>query len=1066
MAAASSGRTASVGPGAGDTNETLGAPALTNNNSDAAAAAVGAEMAEGVEVGETSQEDGLLLSQDFIRHGLSKTADPLQFVDELQTRHGSGLQGCEPVLWLLESLGMRRNELLRGLFQNLKAKLLTHVRTSSKTQLAALLSETLPLLSHPTLEEVPLRILSAISEPSPDILEQLSQLDTAALEKLPKDARQSLWEEYPDTFLAHVDPIIERFVHDSAATTWCDEMFPDINFPPPHKRRQKSTPLQELIGAIGTSAKLYRFLADRIRELFADSGNLRLCALRADLLMGLHDISAQSVLATEPCHEFAWHLDAYVKGICSKAAHAALDMNTARLQKTVVAEIMKLISGHLKPGLASAFASTADIDSSANALFANGKGGLGPRPVKPSSATAHARASPVGAADPTGGSNAPAPQAAPAPASASPEKTIDLNTVLLEAWKKIRNVDRHRLFHYPVVETYPALKLAYEAKITRPMDLQTIEDKIRRKEYQSVDDMRADLNLIADNALTFNGPKHKVAIAARSIMKTKAKPFLNAAAQKYQNALMRQRALEQARLAEKGKAEAENAKGQTSQEGQKEEDSSPLANGQANGVSAREPEEDAERKRERREMERKARERAETQGLLAKVETSGRLRRTISDAAMILASGFTVNALTSLLWFLMGEDVVKREQLPRDSETTRNIVWLLQTGSFARELVLEADRREVVVKALDVDTERKTLPALAMLMSEAVEMNIKASPAAAGGTAGTGAAAPAASGGSSSAGVENSASSASKSPVDPCLRVSIKSDWITRNALLYFYCQRICHRDVALLPAISDLIQNQGAVVTEHPAFLHSLVTAFFIQSQRQNTATGPSWQKGPPHSRPGFPARAVTHHVSGSGLQAPLPASFLNQAIETLFLPEVLRVAPTTTDSSKTAWAHVHLTRLLTLEYTLHTLSQAEVLRFARAALISLSGKAHDVEPNTIMASPELKDVIYERYCAPDFERARRQYEKLFRRMPTLRTQCGLPPIVGAHEGGTGPSPSPSPSPLVSPSPSPYAPSPFAAGSPEDSAAGSSPPPRKRLLDQAVEGGLESVKRSKTSPM
>lgn len=969
---------------------------------------------------ENDAERGLLLSQDFVRRGLSISKDPLAFIDSLQREHGSALVGCEPVFWLLEVLGMRRNELMRGLFQNLKGKLLTQVKSVTPAQLRSLLEETLPLLAHPTLEEIPLKILAATTEPSAAVLEQLSQLDSAALEKLPQHTRQVLWEEYPQTYMAHVEPIIDRFVHDSAATTWCDEMFPDVNFPQPHKRRQKSTPLQELIRSIGSSAKLYRFITDRVRELFAESGNLRLCALRADLLMGLHDINAQqTVLATEPCHDFAWHLDAYVKKICIHVARASLDINVATLQRTVVNELTKILNGKHKPGLASAFASTSDIYSSANQVFANG---------------------PINTKAGGGGANPNQPRA--------PEKIVDLTTVLHEAWKKIRNLDRDRSFHHPVVVTYPQLKRAYEAVIKKPMDLQTIEDKIHQREYDSVDEMRADLHLIADNAIAFNGMNHKIAKSARSIMKNKSERYLNAAAQKLQNATLHQRAIEEAQRKE------EERKAKEEEEARKEkakEEAAVAAAAAANGKSM--SAEEIERKRAREEDERREKIKQELQAKFAFVESSSRNRRTISDAAMILASGFTVNALTNILWFLIGEDVVRREQLPRDSDMTKNIAWLLQVGSRAHQLVREASQHELTVEPLKPDAERRTLPALALIMSEAVEFRLKASPA----------------GGGDSSSID---AHRLKDLIDPCISDSLKTDWFTRNAVLHFYCQRICHRDVAVLPLIQDLIKKQGAIVAEHPAFLHSLVTSFFIQSQRQNTTSGPAYQSFA--SRPGPNARVVTHHVSGTGQQAPLPASSLTYAIESLFLPEVLRVAPRDTDPTKTAWAHVHLTRLLSLEYALHTLSQSEVLKFARAALISLSGSANDMEPTTIMASPELKDIIYERYCSPTFERARRQYEKIFRRMPTMRTQCGLPPLIGSQDNQIGPSPSPSPSPFVSPSPSPYAPSPFVANSPAAepmsgaaSTGGASPlASRKRPLDQAMEGVEETLKRSKTGPL
>ena len=40
--------------------------------------------------------------------------------------------------------------------------------------------------------------------------------------------------------------------------------------------------------------------------------------------------------------------------------------------------------------------------------------------------------------------------------------------------------------------------------------------------------------------------------------------------------------------------------------------------------------------------------------MLQNMEIESRQGRAISDAAMILASGFTMNALTNVLWYLLG----------------------------------------------------------------------------------------------------------------------------------------------------------------------------------------------------------------------------------------------------------------------------------------------------------------------------------------------------------------------------------------------------------------------------
>lgn len=55
------------------------------------------------------------------------------------------------------------------------------------------------------------------------------------------------------------------------------------------------------------------------------------------------------------------------------------------------------------------------------------------------------------------------------------------------------------------------------------MDLGTIETKIERGMYVTVDEVRKDLSLIAENAATFNGPNNEITLLADNIMNKKAK---------------------------------------------------------------------------------------------------------------------------------------------------------------------------------------------------------------------------------------------------------------------------------------------------------------------------------------------------------------------------------------------------------------------------------------------------------------------------------------------------------------------------------------------------------------
>jgi hypothetical protein len=343
-------------------------------------------------------------------------------------------------------------------------------------------------------------------------------------------------------------------------------------------------------------------------------------------------------------------------------------------------------------------------------------------------------------------------------------------------------------------------------------------------------------------------------------------------------------------------------------------------------------------------------------------------------------------------------------------------------------------------------------------------------------------------------------------PLNAALVDWCRRDWAVRNVVLHFFCDRVARRDRSMVLPLLAAIKQVGALASDHAPFLHSLVTSFFIGSHGGDGGDGGgSSHKG---GRPGRPSQnsgrnsgppqgqPLPHAFAANSLGLPLlPPEIVSDAIRYLYLPAVVRASAADQPQQKTARYHTHLSRLLTLELTLNNVAQAELLQFARAAILSLAGgKSSSSSSNTphkidtaaapataadeyevdanihVLGSEELKRVVLQRYSDPSFERAHRQYEKLFRRFPNMRTACGLPPPGSAGPNTPGlPSPSPSPfSPSPSPSPTPMAPSPFdsaetpGAASGTD-ASGTDASPRKRPLDALMEDAGAEDKRAKT---
>lgn len=95
--------------------------------------------------------------------------------------------------------------------------------------------------------------------------------------------------------------------------------------------------------------------------------------------------------------------------------------------------------------------------------------------------------------------------------------------------KVVQNIKRTKdavPFSSPV--DFVALNIPnYPSVITKPMDLKTMEEKLKNGQYTSGDAYVTDFNQIVENAATFNGHEHPVTLMARRIKETFDKQIIN-----------------------------------------------------------------------------------------------------------------------------------------------------------------------------------------------------------------------------------------------------------------------------------------------------------------------------------------------------------------------------------------------------------------------------------------------------------------------------------------------------------------------------------------------------------
>lgn len=133
----------------------------------------------------------------------------------------------------------------------------------------------------------------------------------------------------------------------------------------------------------------------------------------------------------------------------------------------------------------------------------------------------------IPAQEPQVASEAPATPDAPAAAQndeAAPVNSESATTITpyetKEIIKILKNVVRTtggKNFRLPVGELWPGIADNYHAQISHPVDLATMETNLRDGKYPTMDDFKAEVNLIYENALKFNNEGHTVTAAGKTV---------------------------------------------------------------------------------------------------------------------------------------------------------------------------------------------------------------------------------------------------------------------------------------------------------------------------------------------------------------------------------------------------------------------------------------------------------------------------------------------------------------------------------------------------------------------
>ena len=236
------------------------------------------------------------VERERIRRGLASAADPAAFLAGFQADNGFRAGGAtgltRSALALLDAMNVPRSEVYRKLLGHLKGILMRKLENNPpRESLGELLKDSKRGLTHPHLSDIALKALAAHPDPPKEVMKELTSMDPSVTKGLPQQIRSKMWEENIDAFDAHVDAFIREYVCDAKSAHLSETVGApavagaQLPFPNDRTERNRAGPLLKLRSTVSISPKLLARTMEKLRTLFASTGDVRYCSLRANLIM-------------------------------------------------------------------------------------------------------------------------------------------------------------------------------------------------------------------------------------------------------------------------------------------------------------------------------------------------------------------------------------------------------------------------------------------------------------------------------------------------------------------------------------------------------------------------------------------------------------------------------------------------------------------------------------------------------------------------------------------------------------------------------------------------------------
>lgn len=258
------------------------------------------------------------MEENYIERVFEETEDGLDTISSVQEEARVRISSMHPALPILDLHGVTRTGVHDSLFADLQTKLLSRVDELDQKGLAKLLEKCFRHITSKELRGVCLQIMQKLPEVDEKYLLHISD-NQELYQACPIEVKRQIWQTNQGFFGEAVSPLLDLYIAEKESILFSthdtgEKKAPTSFLSIPPKVRRQSQVMQDLVHMVHSSQDLYSTLLQFLRTLFLRTQVSHYCTLRADVLMCLHELDSTGRLCeSDPCHKFAWCLDACIR---------------------------------------------------------------------------------------------------------------------------------------------------------------------------------------------------------------------------------------------------------------------------------------------------------------------------------------------------------------------------------------------------------------------------------------------------------------------------------------------------------------------------------------------------------------------------------------------------------------------------------------------------------------------------------------------------------------------------------------------------------------------------------